>query len=557
MFPIDIQKFSLLYRGTSLIVYIALSISIALFLYFASLKFVLALQQSGYGTKKYFKWVTSPETPYLSRLMLLCLMGFLFFCVLNVTFMPLVGEEIGSFIGLISFYLFTFLYIKSESSVNAKVPLKKTKRIVRLMLTYVLVLLAVSFSFITLLNYLAFIIESEVVALLRLSLICVLPILCPFLLFIAYLINEPFERLLRKKIIKKATAKLDESKVLKIAITGSYGKTSVKEILKTILSQKFRVLATPESYNTPLGVSMATKKLDGTHDVFIVEMGARHRGDIKELVEMVKPDVAVLTGINNQHLESFGSEEIIKLTKYELFEGLKEKGKAFFSSDNKGSLELYEKFNGEKYISGLNGENNFVTAKEIKLLENNLTFDLIVGDTIVNLSTTLLGKHNISNICLAVSVALKLGMTIEEISMGVNRLSSVWHRLQLVANNKDITIIDDSYNSNEDGFKAAMEVLDMYEGRKIVLTPGLIELGKMENVVNYELGKLLSSHANIVIVIGKHNAEMLISGLKDGGLDVDNIVFAKNLQKANEYLNSIIKPKDVVLFENDLPDNYN
>ena len=557
MFPVGISNFAELFKGSSLIVYIAIAISISAFLYFATLKFVLALQQSGYRVRKYFKWVTSPETPYLSRLMLLCLMGFLFFLVLNVTFLPLVNEQIGSFVGLISFYLFTFLYIKSESSVNAKVPLKKTKRIVRLMITYVIVLLVFSFLFITLLNYLAFIIGSKVFALLRLSLICALPILSPFLLFIAFLINEPYERFLRKRQIKRATDKLDKSKVLKIAITGSYAKTSVKEILKTILSQKFRVLATPESYNTPLGISLATKKLDETHDIFIVEMGARRKGDIKELTEMVKPDIAILTGVNNQHLETFGTEENIKLTKYELFENLSSSGKAFFSSDSIGSVELYEKFSGEKYLSGLNGENNFVSASEIKLLENNLNFNLVVDGKIINMSTTLLGKHNISNICLAVSVALKLGMSVDEIANGVNRLSSVWHRLELVANNKDVTIIDDSYNSNEDGFKAAMEVLDLYEGRKIVLTPGLVELGKMENVVNYSLGKLLSSHANIVIVIGKHNAEMLINGLKDGGMDTENIHFAKNLEKANEYLNSIIKPKDVVLFENDLPDNYN
>ncbi len=557
MFPINIQNFKELFSGTSLLVYIAVAISVGVFLYFATLKFVLALQQGGYRVKKYFDWVTNPQTPYLSRLMLLCLMGFLFFCVLNVTFSPIVGNEIGSFIGLISFYLFTGLFIKSESSVNAKIPLKKTKRIVRLMITYVLVLFVVAFSFIILLNYLAFIISSEVVALLRLSLICALPILTPFLLFIAYLINEPFERFLRKTLIKKATDRLDKTSALKIAITGSYAKTSVKEILKTILSQKFRVLATPESYNTPLGVSLATRKLDGTHDVFIVEMGARRKGDIKELVDMVKPDVAVLTGINNQHLETFGTEEIVKLTKYELIEGLKKDGKAFFSSDSVGSLELYEKCETEKYLSGLNGENNFVTAKNIKLVNGGLTFELVVGDKTFNMSTTLLGRHNISNICLAVSVALKLGMTEEEIALGVNRLSSIWHRLELIANNKDITIIDDSYNSNENGFKSAMEVLDMFEGRKIVLTPGLVELGKMENVVNYSLGKLLSNHANIVIVIGRHNAEMLVNGLKDGGMDSANIHFAKTLQKANEYLNSILRPKDVVLFENDLPDNYN
>ncbi len=557
MFPINIQSFREIFNKTSLLVYITIAVSVSFFLYFATLKFVLALQQSGYRAKKYFNWVTNPQTPYLSRLMLLCLMGFLFFCVLNITFSPIFGNEIGSFIGLVSFYLFTGLFIKSESSVNAKIPLKKTKRIVRLMSTYVLVLFVFAFSFITLLNYLAFIIASEVVALLRLSLICALPILTPFLLFVAYLINEPFERILRKTTIKRATERLEKTSALKIAITGSYGKTSVKEILKTILSQKFRVLATPESYNTPLGISLTTKKLDQTHDVFIVEMGARRKGDIKELVDMVKPNVAILTGVNNQHLETFGTEENVKLTKFELIEGLKKDGKAFFSSDNVGAVELYEKCTAEKYLAGLNGKDNFVSARNVKLLENGQTFELVVGDKTYNMSTTLLGKHNISNICLAVSVALKLGMTIEEITLGVNRLSSVWHRLELVANNKDITIIDDSYNSNQDGFKAAMEVLDMYSGRKIVLTPGLVELGKMENVVNYSLGKLLSAHANIVIIIGKHNAEMLINGLKDGGMDTANIHFAKTLEKANEYLNSILKPKDVVLFENDLPDNYN
>lgn len=557
MFPLYAQSFSELFKGASLITNLIISASVAIFLFFASLKFVLSLQQCGYRAKKYFKWVSNPETPYLKRLMLLCLLGFLFFSIINVSFSPVVGQDAGSYIGFISFYLFTFLYVKSESSVNAKVPLKKTKRIVRLVITYFVVLFAVSFGFITLLNYLAFVIGNETVALLRLSLVCALPITVPFLLFIAYLINEPFERFIRKNLIKKAKDKLSKSSVLKIAITGSYGKTSVKEILKTLLSQKYRVLATPESYNTPLGISIATKNLDETHDVFIVEMGARRKGDIKELVEIVKPTYALVTGINNQHLETFETEENIKNTKYELLEGLDSNGMAFFTSDSEGALELAERFGGEKFISGLNGDNLYVSAKNAKLMPDGMSFDLVVNGKSTPVYTTLLGEHNVSNICLAVSVALKLGLSIEEIILGINRLTSVWHRLEVIANNKDITIIDDSYNSNVNGFKSAMKVLDGYEGRKIVLTPGLVELGKAENVVNYELGKLLANHADIVIVIGKHNAEMLISGLKDGGMNVDNIVFAKNLNKGNAYLNTIIRPKDVVLFENDLPDNYN
>ena len=127
--------------------------------------------------------------------------------------------------------------------------------------------------------------------------------------------NEPLECCIRKYYLKQAVNKLNATDVVKVGITGSFGKTSVKEILKTILSQKFRVLATPASYNTPLGIALTARYLDSTHDVFIAEMGARQKGDIKELVKLVNPKIGVLTGVNNQHLESFGTQEDIISTK--------------------------------------------------------------------------------------------------------------------------------------------------------------------------------------------------------------------------------------------------
>ena len=415
-----------------------------------------------------------------------------------------------------------------------------------------------SFIIITLLNFLAFVIKSEVFAQLRYAIICGMPILLPYILFLAYGLNEPFERMLRKRYLRLASSKLDQSSVLKIGITGSYGKTSVKEILRTILSQKFRVLATPENYNTPLGIALTVKNLDSTHDVFIAEMGARSKGDIKELAQMVKPKFGVLTGVNNQHLETFGSIEITKQTKYELFENLLDGGIGFFSSDNKNSIELMEKFGGEKYSAGIDGENNLVTASDIKIDVKGMTFTLNFSDgKSVKCTTVLLGRHSVKNICLASAVAYKMGLTPKEIATGINRLQSVGHRLELLPNNKKIVIIDDSYNSNVDGIDAAMEILDTFKGRKIVLTPGLVELGKVENVANLEFGKTLAKHADLVIVIGHHNAEMIINGLIEGGMNRDNIKFAKNLNKGNQLLNGIIQEGDVVLFENDLPDNYN
>ncbi len=540
------------------LIYLGISLLNGVLLFFASVKFLLVLQQCGYKGRRYLKWLTNKDTTYLSRLMLLCLLAFLFFCVLNMTFFSLAGELISSYLGFISYGLFSIIYINTEHSVNAKIPLKKTKRLVRLCIAYALMIALVTFGLLIFLDYMAFIIGDEVVAVLRLSLICAMPILSPFILVLANGINEPFEYVIKRYYVDLAVNKLRRADVIKIGITGSYGKTTVKEILKTILSQKYRVLATPASYNTPLGIALTVKQLDSTHDVFIAEMGARSKGDIKELANIVKPKYGAITGVNNQHLESFGDLENTKNTKYELFENLADGGVAFFAVDNENSKELSTRFEGEKYFTGLKDANNFVTATDIKTTSKGVSFILKIKDEQpVQCFTTLLGIHSVKNICLASAIAYKIGLSPEEIAQGVNRIQSIGHRLELLPNNKNIVIIDDSYNASVDGFMAAMNVLDDFEGRKIVVTPGLVELGKDENLANFEMGKELAKHADMVVIVGKHNAVMMINGLVEGGMDRENIKFAKSLNKGNELLNGIMQEGDVVLFENDLPDNYN
>ena len=551
------MPFSDFLSSGNLLVLCGISLLNGVLLFFASMKFLLSLQQSGYRGKRYFKWLSSPETPYRSRLMLLSLLGFLFFLVLCTTFSSIVGEVAAAYVGFASYILFMIAYIRTESAVNAKVPLKKTRRLVRLCVSFILVAWAVTFGFMLLLDFLASLIDMKVLYLLRYSLICVMPLLTPYILFLAYLINEPLEEGIKRYYVRRAKIKLDKSGVLKIGITGSYGKTSIKEILKTILSQKYRVLATPASFNTPMGIALTVKNLDSTHDVFIAEMGARSRGDIKELAALVKPSYGVLTGINNQHMETFGSQEAIEDTKFELFENLAEGGKGFFSSDSEGAMKLWQRFEGEKYSAGIKGERNIVTAENISTGQHGMTFTLkIAGEPPVECGTVLLGRHSVSNICLAAAVAYKIGLTPEEIAHGINRIQSIGHRLELVPNNRNIVIIDDSYNGNVNGVEAALEVLDTFGGRKIVLTPGLVELGKQENLANLAFGQKLAAHADVVIIIGKHNAEMLINGLTAGGMDKSNIFFAKSLNKGNAMLNEMLAPGDVVLFENDLPDNY-
>ncbi len=558
MFPVGVASFSELFTEGQLAIYFSIAILNAVLFICMSIKFVLVLQLGGYKGKKYFKWLASPETPYLSRLMLLCLLGLLFFCLLSTCF-TFLGTDIASHVGFLSYLFFSVLYITTEKKMGNKVRLKYTRRVIRLFVVYFFVVALFTFGIVVLVNFIAFKVQDEIVGVMRYSVICATPLLVPYLLYFASLIVAPFELMVKKYYVKKATLKLKRSQVLKIGISGSFGKTTVKEILKSILSQKYRVLATPESYNTPLGIALTVNNLDSTHDIFIAEMGARNKGDIKEVAQMVNPMYGILTGVNSQHLESFGSIENIKDTKYELFENLTDGGEGFFCSDNKYAMELAERFRGEKYFAGTGGyEDNLVWATDIVTDWHGTSFNLCIkGEEPVRCATVLLGKHSIRNICLAAAVAYKIGMSAKEIAFGIIRIQSVGHRLEIMPNNKGIVIIDDSYNANIDGAEAAMEVLDMFEGRKIVVTPGLVELGKEEGVLNVEYGKMLAKHADVVIIVGRHNAEMILSGLIDGGMKKEDIRFAKNLNRGNEELNKMAKSGDVVLFENDLPDNYN
>ena len=549
------QNFAELYQWKYLAIYLAICALNTVLLLFSSSKFLLAFQQCGYKKREYAKWFTSKNNTYIMRLAVLCVLAFLFFCVLSTTFAGVVGEFAASYVGFVSYILFVVAYINTERHVNAKVQLKKTRRMVRLCVTYCLFLFAMTFGVITLENIVVYFAGGEILALLINSAICVTPLLAPLVLMLAALVNAPFENLNNRRYINRTKKKLENSDVIKIGITGSYGKTGVKNILTTLLSQKYRVLATPASYNTPLGVALAAKKLDSTHDVFIAEMGARHVGDISDLASLVNPQYAVLTGVNDQHLETFKTEENIRLTKFELFERLPENACGFFSADNDISRELYEDAKCKKYLAGIAGD--FVCAEQIAQGEGGSSFMLrIAGERGVKCNTTLLGKHNISNICLAAAVAYKIGLTPKEIAEGVNRLKAVSHRLEMVTNNRDIKIIDDSYNANRDGVKAALEVLSGFSGRKIVLTPGLVELGKDEAFANYEMGKAVAAVADIMIVIGRHNGDMLIKGWLESGRSGEDAFFAKSLAKGNEKLNEIMRAGDVVLFENDLPDTY-
>ena len=371
----------------------------------------------------------------------------------------------------------------------------------------------------------------------------------------------PIESNINLGFYKQAQDKIKSMENLTVVgITGSYGKTSTKFIIGTILEEKFNVQNTPDSYNTPMGLSkVINNELNDKHEIFIAELGARIPGEIKEVAELVQPDIGVITAIGPVHMETFKSIDTIMKTKYELIEELPTQGLAIFNYDNSHVKKLADKTFKEKLLFGIDNQEELdIYADEIEVSESGSSFTLRNKDgESIRCKTRLLGKHNIYNILAGVSVATKLGLTFEEIARGIAKIQPIPHRLNIINPGTGIIIIDDAFNSNPMGTKAALEVLGQFkEGRKIIVTPGMVELGEMEVEANKEFGINIGKTCDFAILVGKNRSKPIYEGLMEVNFNPSNIFVVNTLDEASKQLAKITRAKDIVLFENDLPDNY-
>lgn len=379
----------------------------------------------------------------------------------------------------------------------------------------------------------------------------------PFLTMLAGLIMQPVENKINMGFYKAAQSKLDARKdLIKIGITGSYGKTSTKFALYTILSEKYNVLTSQSSINTPMGLSkLINTELKREHQVFIAEMGARHVGDIKELTDLVHPTIGLITSVGPQHLETFGNIETVAKTKNELIEALPADGLACFASDGAWVDKLYKKAKNEKYISGI-GEGYDLSATDIETGDFGSRFTLVSKEgERLRVETKLLGRHNISNLVLCCCAAYRLGLTMEEIASGLKKIKPVEHRLQLLPG--DLNVIDDAFNSNPTGAQEALNVLASFPGRHLIITPGFVEMGEDEDKYNFALGKQIASSADAAILVGPKHTKPIREGMLKAGFAAENILTVYDLDEAAAHIRDFIGSGDAVLFENDLPDNYN
>lgn len=391
-----------------------------------------------------------------------------------------------------------------------------------------------------------------------------------YFILLGILINHPIETVINKYYMRSARHVIRGSKAKIIGITGSYGKTSVKDILHTLLSVKYKTLKTPESYNTPMGICKVIRgDIKPDYDFFVVEMGARRLGEIKELCDLVEPETAIITAIGPQHLETFGSLENISETKYEIIKSLPDNGTAVLNGDNPICANMVNKGHPQKILlygtdfdikkipqkKGTSYE--FIKADNISIDSDGSSFVLKNGRSEVGIKSHLLGRENIHNILAASAAALHYGVTLKEIKTAVKNIKPTPHRLQLIKNSNGIIVIDDAFNSNPVGAKMALNVLGSFKGgNKILVTPGLVELGEIEYEENKKLGEMAAAICDYVIVVGKTQAESIIAGLEEKKFSSDKIKNVQSLDMASQCLQTILKPGDIVLFENDLPDNY-
>lgn len=371
---------------------------------------------------------------------------------------------------------------------------------------------------------------------------------------------KPVENAINRGYYNDAKRILSQMPDMKIvAITGSYGKTSTKHYLNRILTEHYSVLMTPGSYNTPMGVIRTVREmLQPYNEIFIVEMGAKNVGDIKEICDLVNPQMGIVTAVGPQHLESFKSIENVQKTKFELVDALPADGFAVLNNDFEYvANRAVNNVEARRYAVNKDVAADY-HAEEIQYSVNGTTFTIVGEGKRIELTTKLVGECNISNLMGAVIIAMKLGVPEQKIKYAVSKIAQVEHRLNMKRTAGGIVIIDDAFNSNPDGSRMALDVLgSMTGGKRIVITPGMIELGDKQEYYNGKFGEHIAETCDVAIIVGKYNRDAIVGGLKVKGWEEgEKLRVVDTFQEAQALLSTIAVAGDTVLYENDLPDTF-
>ncbi len=512
-----------------------------------TMKMLGAMQQSGYKNGMFWTWLRRKDNMFFNRLCVLALCLAMPVCVATLCF-SFLGERGAILVSALVFLIFTLTFLVADAKSALKVPLKRTGRAIRLFCAYVLLTAICSFGLILFLDFLRDVNGSKLYRLIGYVPFALVVVFLPFIFTLSNGIMSIFENARNRRFVKRAEKVLNQTEILRVGVVGSYGKTSVKNILKTLLAEKYTVIETPASYNTPVGIAKTVFSSDfAEKQVLIAEMGARKKGDIQELCKLVKPNYAVFTGVCNQHVATFGGIDNVFAEKSEIIksgakcvcgEGLRERIQSgFVDAKNVCFTDI------------LRIENVLLSATETR-------FTLRIGEEAIDVQVPLLGETAVENIALAVTLAWKMGLRTSEIEAGLQKLQPIPHRLEL-SENGGVYILDDGYNANEKGAKEAIVALSRFAGRKCIVTPGLVECGVLETELNEKLGEEIArAGVDKVILVGETLVCAVKNGYEKSGGAMENLSIVRSLDMAQGELKAWLGVGDAVLFLNDLPDVY-
>lgn len=525
------------------------SVVCACFYLLCTEKTVGIMQQCGYKNVAFLRWLGKKENVLWKRLAFWSMLSIVSSAVTALCF-SFLGTTWASAAIAVPFFLFCFVFYFADRKYALKVRATASGRYVRLSAVYFAVTALFAFLLITLCSFVSGVAISngagEWAYILRYLPVSCTPLLLPFALCAANLLTAGFENARNRKFVKRAGQVLDESDVIRVGVVGSYGKTTVKNVLNTILSTRYKTVATPASYNTPMGVAKTVFSHSfSSAEVLIAEMGARKVGDIAELCALVKPQYIAFTGVCAQHIQTFGNEENVLKAKCEALDC----GATVVCG---GALrEKIGEKQGEK-VRFL-AEN---CVKNVRFEATKTCFTLLLTGGEIEVETKLLGESAVENIALAAFLAEEMGLSTEEIARGISLVEPVPHRLQLLESG-GVYILDDGYNANEKGAKNAIEALKRFDGKKTVVTPGIVEAGVLETTVNEGLGALLADEKiDRVILVGETLVLPVKNGYLAAGGKAETLSIAPTLAKAQGLLQGELHSGDAVLFLNDLPDVY-
>lgn len=525
-----------------LFAYIVLSsmVSIFVIVYFVmrTKKELQLMQQSAYTNKRYRTHIRENKLRYIALNEL----------ILIPTILLYTNHK---FIMLLIIFVFTYYNMRfftiSETRFDTKLKLNVTARVKRQIVTLALLIILSGIGL--------FIIGVPI-----LHFVIIITYLLPVYIQLVITLNNPIEASIRNKYKRMAVNKIKSQKDLfVIGITGSYGKTSIKNIVGDVISEFEPELRTPASFNTPNGISITVNNyLKVLHKVFIAEMGAYEVGEIKELAEMTNPDIAIVSSIGPQHLETFKTIENVQRTKMELVEYAAPNGTAILNYDNEYIREYEIKRDDlTVYTYGMDSIAYDMYGKDIEYGFGKMSFTVVdnINDTEYVVTTNLLGKHNLYNIMAAMLVCIVRGYDMNKVIASIAKVRPIEHRLEFKKVDNNTLIIDDAFNANVEGVKEAVNILSKYEEyTRILITPGVIDLGAKGFELNQEVAKTFEGKFDQMFMVGSYNEQAYSSIIENSQTikyeKVDNFLEAYALANA-------VEGKKVILICNDLPDKFN